>query len=132
MYEMDYEHELELFENYDEDVINFADGTGDNGDYLYVCKSDIDEAVKYGIGCPDSDMDAYLHESNMLRRWLTDPDYYGCDVMDVSQNLVERQKSGEHITCDDVREALYNLVDKVVLLANTMDAWHDERALCVA
>lgn len=130
MYELDYEHELELFENYEENCFSFADGTGDDGDYIYVCKSDIDEAVKYGIGCPDTG--AFEHESKMLRRWLTDPDYYGCDVMDVSQNLVERQKSGEHITCDDVREALYNLVDKVVLLANTMDAWHDERALCVA
>lgn len=111
--------------------IDFRD---DEDGFNYVCGDDIDDAVAYALQFP-RDNEGILetkHERKLLRRWLFDAEAFGCDVMEISANLVERQLGGERITTDDVREELDELVDHIVSLADAGDWWHNERAMCVA
>lgn len=115
-------------DTYDIDFRDDEDGLN------YVHGNDLDDAVEYAIQFTrDTESIAEAkRERKLLRRWLSDAEAFGCDVMEISANLVERQLGGERITKDDVREELDELVDHVVELADAGDWWHNERAMCVA
>jgi hypothetical protein len=100
----------------------------------YVHGNDLDDAVEYAIQftCDTKGVTETKRKRKLLRGWLSDAEAFGCDVMDISANLVERQLGGERITEHNVRAELDELVDRVVELADAGDWWHNERAMCVA